>query len=93
MGADIDLTTACLGNKDCRYGDRDHRHSAIIRGVTPLKGLQVEIPDLRAGFAYLIAALVAEGETEMTNIQYMERGYAHIPEKLESIGATIRVTS
>lgn len=91
MGADIDLTNACLGSKECRYRDRDHLHSAIIRGKTQLHGTQVEIPDLRAGFAYLVAGLVAEGETELSNIRYMERGYANIPEKLEAIGACIKV--
>lgn len=91
MGANIDLTTACLGSKPCRYAERDHLHSAIIRGVTPLHGLPVDIPDLRAGFAYLIAALVASGETEMTNIRYMERGYANLPDKLEAIGARFRI--
>jgi UDP-N-acetylglucosamine 1-carboxyvinyltransferase len=91
MGADIDLSNACLGSKECRYKDRDHLHSAIIRGKTPLHGTKVEIPDLRAGFAYLVAGLVAEGETELSNIRYMERGYANIPEKLEAIGAQIKV--
>ena len=91
MGADIDLTTACLGSKPCRYKDRDHLHSAIIRGKSQLHGADVEIPDLRAGFAYLIAAMVAEGESVLTNIHYMERGYANIPENLEAIGANVRV--
>jgi UDP-N-acetylglucosamine 1-carboxyvinyltransferase len=91
MGADIVLTNACLGSKLCRYKDRDHLHSAIIRGIAPLHGQPFEIPDLRAGFAYLIAALVADGTSELTNIRYMERGYARLPEKLESIGATIKV--
>jgi UDP-N-acetylglucosamine 1-carboxyvinyltransferase len=92
MGANIDLTSACLGSKSCRYAERDHRHSAIIRGKTALHGTVVDIPDLRAGFAYLIAALVATGKTEMTNIRYMERGYANLPEKLQAIGATIQIT-
>ncbi|MEL6308196.1 MAG: UDP-N-acetylglucosamine 1-carboxyvinyltransferase [Chloroflexota bacterium] len=93
MGANIDLTTACLGSKPCRFKDRDHLHSAIIRGVTPLNGTQVEIPDLRAGFAYLMAGLVAEGETELTNVHYMERGYANIVDKMASIGAQLRVAT
>ncbi len=91
MGADIDLTTACLGNTPCRYLERDHLHSAIIRGKSQLHGISVEIPDLRAGFAYLIAALVAEGQTEMTNIRYVERGYANLPDKLNAIGASIKI--
>jgi len=91
MGANIDLTTACLGSKFCRYKDRDHLHSAVVRGITPLTGIPVTIPDLRAGFAYLMAALIAEGETEMTNTHYMERGYANIPEQMEAIGVPIKV--
>ncbi|MEL6527852.1 MAG: UDP-N-acetylglucosamine 1-carboxyvinyltransferase, partial [Chloroflexota bacterium] len=84
---------ACLGSKPCRFKDRDHLHSAIIRGITPLHGTQVEIPDLRAGFAYLMAGLVAEGETELTNVHYMERGYANIVDKMASIGAQLRVAT
>lgn len=91
MGATIDLTTACLGSKPCRYKDRDHLHSAIIRGKTPLHGIDVVIPDLRAGFAYMIAGLVADGETVLSNVHYMERGYANLPAKLEGIGAQLRV--
>ncbi|MEO1290077.1 MAG: UDP-N-acetylglucosamine 1-carboxyvinyltransferase, partial [Chloroflexota bacterium] len=91
MGATIDLTSACLGSKVCRFKDRDHLHSAIIRGKTPLHGIEVEIPDLRAGFSYLIAGLVADGETVLSNIHYMERGYAHLPDKLEAIGARLKV--
>lgn len=91
MGATIDLTTACLGSKPCRYKDRDHLHSAIIRGKTPLHGIDVVIPDLRAGFAYMIAGLVAEGETILSNVHYMERGYANLPDKLGGIGARLKV--
>lgn len=91
MGATIDLTTACLGSRECRYKNRDHLHSAIIRGKTALQGIKVEIPDLRAGFAYMIAGLVAEGETILTNVHYMERGYANIPEKLAAIGANLKI--
>lgn len=91
MGATIDLTSACLGSKICRYKDRDHLHSAIIRGKTPLHGINVEIPDLRAGFAYLIAGLVADDETVLSNTHYMERGYAHLADKLAAIGARLKV--
>lgn len=91
MGANIDLLTTCLGSTECRFQDRDHLHSAIIRGKTPLQAIDVDIPDLRAGFAYLIAALLAEGETRMSNTHYMERGYARIPEKLAGIGARMQV--
>jgi len=93
MGADIDLSTACLGSKFCRFRNHDHLHSCIVRGPTKLQGAEIAIPDLRAGFAYLIAALVARGTSELSGIRYIERGYADIPEKLRAIGAAIEVQS
>ncbi len=92
MGADIDLTTACLGGKPCRFANKDHLHSCIVRGPSKLHGASVDIPDLRAGFAYVIAALVAEGESRISGLRYIERGYANLPKKLEAIGASIKVT-
>jgi UDP-N-acetylglucosamine 1-carboxyvinyltransferase len=91
MGAQIDLTDACLGNTPCRFRANGHRHSCAIRGATELFGAPIEIPDLRAGFAYIIAALVASGTSEVTGISYLERGYSDVPGKLESIGANIDV--
>ena len=91
MGADIDLSTSCLGNKFCRFLNRDHLHSCIVRGPTRLRGSSITIPDLRAGFAYIIAALVAEGVSEISGIRYIERGYANVPDKLQSIGASIQL--
>lgn len=93
MGADIDLSTACLGSKPCRFRNHDHLHSCIVRGPTPLHGAEITIPDLRAGFAYLIAALVAQGVSEISGIRYIERGYAGVTEKLRAIGAAIEVIS
>jgi UDP-N-acetylglucosamine 1-carboxyvinyltransferase len=91
MGATIDLATACLGSRPCRFRHLDHHHSCIVKGPTPLRGKPILIPDLRAGFAYLIAGLVAEGVTEISGIRYIERGYANIPDKLRSIGASVEV--
>ena len=56
-----------------------------------LKGRAIEIPDLRAGFAYLIAAMVAEGVSEVSGIRYVERGYAAVPEKLRGLGVNLEV--
>ena len=64
--------------------------TAVIEGVSKLSGACVQAFDLRAGAAMVIAALAAEGTTEITNIQYIERGYEHIIEKLRGIGADIR---
>ncbi|MDM8527632.1 UDP-N-acetylglucosamine 1-carboxyvinyltransferase [Anaerolineales bacterium HSG24] len=91
MGAQIKLHIDCLGSRSCRYRDQNHLHSCIITGPTPLQGQKITIPDLRAGFAYIIAALVAEGVSEIRGIHNVERGYARIPARLRNIGAFIEV--
>ncbi len=91
MGANIALTTDCLGGKACRFTDRNFPHSAIVQGATPLAGRQIEIPDLRAGFAYLLAALIADGESTIFGTRFIERGYVNVPERLASVGADIDV--
>ena len=63
---------------------------AIIEGVERLTGAQLEACDLRAGAAMLIAALAAHGISEITNVQYIERGYEDVIGKLRSIGGSIR---
>ena len=63
---------------------------AIIDGVQKLKGAIVKATDLRAGAAMVIAGLVAEGETEITNIEHIDRGYPHIEDKFKALGADIR---
>ena len=74
MGANITLTNDCLGGKECRFTDRNFPHSAIVQGATPLTGREIEIPDLRAGFAYLLAALIADGETTIFGTQIHRTG-------------------
>ena len=63
---------------------------AVIEGVEELSGAHVSATDLRAGAAMLIAALVANGTTEIEDIHHVERGYEDITEKLVSLGADIR---
>ena len=63
---------------------------ALISGPTRLHGTVLESPDLRAGLAFVIAALVAEGESKIGNIYQIDRGYARIEERLQKIGADIR---
>lgn len=63
---------------------------AVIEGGGYLKGAPVAATDLRAGAAMVIAALAADGITEIENIQYIERGYGQIVEKLKALGADIR---
>ena len=62
---------------------------AIIEGVDHLTGAQLEACDLRAGAAMLIAALAAHGISEITNVQYIERGYEDVIGKLRAIGGNI----
>lgn len=64
--------------------------SAIILGVDRLIGCPVQASDLRAGAALVLAGLVAEGETEIDKVQYIDRGYSHLVEKLSGVGADIR---
>jgi UDP-N-acetylglucosamine 1-carboxyvinyltransferase len=89
MGAQIQLYRECLGGLHCRFGQRNYRHSAVIVGPTPLHGADIEIPDLRAGFSYLIAALAAEGESRISNTRLIERGYEDIAGKLRALGAQL----
>lgn len=64
--------------------------SAIIEGNPNLLGAQVRATDLRAGAALVLAGLAAEGITEITDIEHIERGYVDIEKKLKSLGANIK---
>lgn len=63
---------------------------AIIQGVQKLAGAEVEASDLRAGAALVIAGLMADGETKIGNIRHIDRGYPHIENKFNNLGADIR---
>lgn len=91
MGANIQINTNCMGPKECRFKNQNHPHSAVIVGPTPLKAAEIEIPDLRAGFSYLVAALIAEGTSTITGMEFVERGYERIVEKLKGLGAKIEI--
>jgi UDP-N-acetylglucosamine 1-carboxyvinyltransferase len=64
-------------------------HRAFITGPRRLRGERLESPDIRAGMAMLIAALCAEGRSEIGNIRQIDRGYERIDERLRSLGARI----
>lgn len=89
MGADIEIFNSCLGGKSCRFAGLDHMHSVVIKGPKALKSRNFSIPDLRAGFAYVMAALLAEGESFISNVDYLDRGYESLVGKLQSLGADI----
>jgi UDP-N-acetylglucosamine 1-carboxyvinyltransferase len=64
-------------------------HRAVVSGPSRLHGERMESPDIRAGMAMLIAALCAEGESEIGNIRQIDRGYERIDERLQQLGAHI----
>ncbi|KPN13907.1 UDP-N-acetylglucosamine 1-carboxyvinyltransferase [Bacillus australimaris] len=63
--------------------------SAIITGQTQLQGAKVKASDLRAGACLVVAGLMADGVTEITGLEHIDRGYSLLEEKLEGLGATI----
>jgi UDP-N-acetylglucosamine 1-carboxyvinyltransferase len=65
-------------------------HRVIITGPSRLRGERVESPDIRAGMAMLIAALCADGRSEIGNIRQIDRGYERIDERLRDLGARIQ---
>ncbi len=66
---------------------------AVVTGVTQLSGAQVEAHDLRAGAAMVIAGLMAEGQTDISNLHHIDRGYEDLVGKLKSVGASIERVS
>lgn len=81
-----------------RYVDELHRmgakitiegHHAVIRGVPRLSGAQVKAPDIRAGAALVLAGLVAEGETEVSGAEHIDRGYENFHGRLQALGADV----
>jgi UDP-N-acetylglucosamine 1-carboxyvinyltransferase len=90
MGAKIDLFTSCLGTS-CRYHQQSFNHSAVVMGPTPLTGADIQIPDLRAGFAYVMAALLAPDESLVRGLHFLERGYEYLVPRLQSLGACLEI--
>jgi len=80
-----------LGELPCRFKDQNFKHSAVIKGPSKLKATKMTVPDIRAGLAYVAAALAAEGTSEIDGVEHLERGYEDLYGKLASIGADIRV--
>ncbi|PIR69819.1 MAG: UDP-N-acetylglucosamine 1-carboxyvinyltransferase [Candidatus Niyogibacteria bacterium CG10_big_fil_rev_8_21_14_0_10_46_36] len=64
-------------------------HRAIVVGPTPLSGRAVKSPDLRAGLAFIIAGLIAKGESVIHNVYHIDRGYEDIEARLRALGASI----
>jgi len=71
---------------------RTEENTALIYGTPRLRGASVHATDLRAGAALVIAALAADGVTEITGVEYIERGYTDIARHLRELGAAIELT-
>jgi len=90
MGADVELFTQCLGDRPCRFGTQNYQHSLVVKGPTSFVGKQITVPDLRAGFAYLMAALIVKETSRLTGLQYLDRGYENLEKKLQELKANIQ---
>jgi len=89
MGATIQVYRDCLGGTPCRFGRRNFKHSAVIAGPSKLHAADLVIPDLRAGFSHLIAALAAEGTSRVYGVDLINRGYEDFEGKLAALGALV----
>src|SRR6266498_5170016 len=89
MGATIQVYRDCLGGTPCRFGRRNFKHSAVIAGPSKLHAADLVIPDLRAGFSHLIAALAAEGTSRVYGVDLINRGYEDFEGKLAGLGAHV----
>lgn len=89
MGADITLFRQCLGGKECRFASQSFCHSVIIKGQTPLLGKEIVVPDLRAGFAYVMAATIAHETSHISGLHFLDRGYENLADKLGSLGVDV----
>ena len=68
-------------------------NTAVVKGGSPLSGAPVEAPDIRAGAALVVAGLGAQGETEIIGLEYIDRGYERLEEKLSSLGGQVQRAS
>jgi len=89
MGADMALYDACLGGAPCRFHSSNAKHSCIIKGPMHLRGAHITVPDLRAGFTYLIAAALAQGQSIIEGLSHIERGYENLEDSLRCLGVRI----
>jgi UDP-N-acetylglucosamine 1-carboxyvinyltransferase len=89
MGARITVGVECPEGAKCRYYGKQYRHVATVEGPTKLHGTQAQVRDLRAGMVNVIAALVANGASEILGVEEIDRGYQAIDLRLRQLGAEI----
>ncbi len=74
-----------------RFRHMKYQQSAVVNGPTNLKATDMTVPDIRAGLALVVAALVADGTSTLDGLHHLDRGYEDLVGKLKSIGAQIEV--
>ncbi len=89
MGADIVTSADCWGQLPCRWWAHGHVHSCRVAGPTPLHPAEIAVPDIRAGMAHLIAALIADGRSRLTGVEHLDRGYQDLVPRLQRLGARL----
>ena len=89
MGAQIETYNTPLGSIEGRFVGSSTPCSVIVRGGTPLRGAEVVVPDIRGGFAYVLAAASAQGTTTITGTHHLDRGYNRPIENFKGLGLDI----
>ena len=90
MGANIQPYNTPLGSIEGRFVGSSTPCSVIVPGKSKLTGADVVVPDIRGGFAYVLAAAAAEGTTTITGTHHLDRGYNHPIENFAGLGLTIK---
>lgn len=89
MGAEIVTSTDCPEGDTCRFAGKGFNHVARINGPAKLTSKNLHIRDLRSGMVDILAALVAQGVSEVEGVEEVDRGYERIDERLRELGADI----
>jgi UDP-N-acetylglucosamine 1-carboxyvinyltransferase len=90
MGAEIEAYNTPLGSIHSRFVGSSTACSVVVRGNAPLTGTDVVVPDIRGGFAYVLAAAAAEGTTTITGTHHLDRGYNRPIENFNELGLDIK---
>ncbi len=87
-GCEIEVFSACLGGPACRFHDGNSAHSAVIRGVSKLRGAEVTLRRTSGALAFsaVLAAAVADNPSTLNGVHHIERGYHRPFEQFASLG-------
>ena len=91
MGANIEVYKEGIASITRRVPRRPLEQAAVIAGPTPLRGANIRVPDLRGGFSHVIAAVTAQGTSDVSNIGIISRGYEHLLQKLDGLGVSFEL--